>query len=236
MKRILRSAIAILCSVGLLTSCATSSTLLSVATPYNEVYADDGKSMQVVEDERFLISAEGLSIEDGIGTVILSIGNKGDYGYRFHEDSVEFYGGNVDEGRWSSLGRWSSSEYRRYMSRSSSSGSAAPLFAFMVGMGVLGTMMDVWSGVDISFDLGDALFTTWLISAAMDSGYDDDYYSCYVQDDSLLHDRTIRSREVYRGLVAFSAGDYPDYMVRVHLDNGRPYELVFQRNDRESYI
>ena len=50
----------------------------------------------------------------------------------------------------------------------------------MVGMGVLGTMMDVWSGVDVSFDLGDALFTTWLISAAMDSGYDDDYYSYYV--------------------------------------------------------
>ena len=232
----IRKILAISCAVGMLTSCATSSTLQSVATPYNEVYADDGKSMQVVEDERFLISAEGLSIEDGMGSVILSIGNKGDYDYRFHEDSVEFYGGNVDEGSWFSLGRWSADEYCRYMSSSSSSGSAAPLVAFMVGMGVLGTMMDVWDGVDVSFDLGDALFTTWLLSAAIDSGYDDDYYSYYVQDDNLLHDRTIRSREVYRGVVAFSAGDYPDYMVRLHLDNGRLYELVFQRNDRESYL
>ena len=234
MKRIFTKALAILCAVGLLTSCATSSNLVSVPTSYNDVFAEDGESMQVVEDERYLISAEGLSIDDGIATFIVSIGNKGDYSYRFHEDAMEFYGGNRETGEWWSLGTWSADEYYRYVN-SSSSDSAAPLFAFLVGVGVLGTMMDIYDG-DAYFDLGVALFTTWLLSAALDSGYDDDYYTYYTGDDNLLRDRTIYSHEVYRGVVACRAGEYPDYMIRLHLDGGRPYELVFQRHDRERYL
>ena len=235
MKKMFRKALAVLCILGMLTSCATYSTLESVSTPYNEVYGENGESMQVVEDDRFLVSAEGLSIEDSLGSVIIAIGNHSDYDYRFNDDSIEFFGGNHETGEWNSLGRWSADDYYNYQLRNSSSSDSTPLFAFLLGVGVLGTVLDVYDGVDC-YDFEDALFTTWLVSAAMDSGYEEDQYYLSSLEDDLLHTRTIYGREVYRGLVFFRAGSYPDYRILLHLDTGEPYELLFQRSDRENYL
>ena len=177
----------------------------------------------------------GNNVEDGEGSLMISITNNSDKPYDFKDSDVVILGGKHKWGLWKTLETWDAKAYYNAAVQDCRSG---VFWASIAGVmmkvdAILGIVADRHYSRHPYYSAGDGLVASMVLSrAALDSvrSNSDDYLK-YLES-NLLFSSTIAPGETYSGWVFFEAKKYDFY--KIEISSGKKKKTLNVVMQRES--
>ena len=222
--------------VVILSSCqSVPDDLVVMDTSDVELSFSRGSVVATITNNDIEYQIVGNNVEDGEGSLMISITNNSDKPYDFKDSDVVIFGGKHKWGLWKTLETWDAKAYYNAAVQDRRSG---VFWASIAGVmmrvdAILGIVADRHYSGHPYYSAGDGLVASMVLSrAALDSvKSNSDEYLKYLES-NLLFSSTIAPGETYSGWVFFEALKYDFY--KIEITSGKKKKTLNVVMQRES--